>query len=93
MFSLKDPTSLIKIHLTSKMRNTPPEWLIYNELNQMERSNVLRTVSAIDPCWLFEIAPHYFADLNAWPAGLVQQRLRNAKTTYELEHFNQILKL
>ncbi|KAI6183022.1 RNA helicase [Aphelenchoides bicaudatus] len=93
-YSLKDSESVrVLIHQTSQMRNTPPQWLVYNELNRMERSNVMRVVSSINVQWLFEVAPHYFSDLNSWPAGLVKERLLSAKAEFDLFPFEKTLTL
>lgn len=59
-FSPKERAKDIMIHSQSHFRkNYPPAWLVYDEL-VLARSNYARTVSKIDPKWLFDIAPHYY---------------------------------
>lgn len=40
-----------------------PDWVLYNDL-VLTKKNYLRTNLAIDPLWLFEIAPDYFNPRN-----------------------------
>ena len=37
-----------------------PKWVVYHELVQTSKE-FMRTVSAINPKWLIEIAPHYYS--------------------------------
>jgi hypothetical protein len=52
-----------------------PEWVVFNEL-VFTHKTFMRTVSRIDPEWLFECAPHYY-DLSLLPNNVVTQRLAN----------------
>ncbi|KAK9471987.1 P-loop containing nucleoside triphosphate hydrolase protein [Dipodascopsis tothii] len=53
------------------------EWLIYNEL-VLTSNNYIRTVTAIKPEWLFELAPVYY-DVNSFQKGDVRTSLERVK--------------
>lgn len=59
VFSVKDGTAKINIFPLSGHSKSPPRWLVYHEFIRTYRKFV-RTVSPIDPKWLFKIAPHYY---------------------------------
>jgi len=50
-----------------------PDWVLYNEFVLTSR-NYIRTVTIIQPEWLFEIAPAYF-DLSEFKGGETVRRL------------------
>ncbi|KDQ26805.1 hypothetical protein PLEOSDRAFT_1097303 [Pleurotus ostreatus PC15] len=52
-----------------------PEWVLFNEFIITGRS-FLRTVSAVSPEWLLEIAPSYF-NLRTFPDGKTRRALEN----------------
>ena len=49
------------------------DWVCYNEFVLTSR-NYIRTVTAINPDWLFEVAPTYF-DLSEFKSGETLRRL------------------
>lgn len=49
------------------------DWVCYNEFVLTSR-NYIRTVTAINPDWLFEVAPAYF-DLSEFKSGETLRRL------------------
>ena len=51
-----------------------PEWLLYNEFVLTSR-NYIRTVLEIEPEWLFEVAPEYFALDDDFRAGETRRKL------------------
>ncbi|SMQ54025.1 unnamed protein product [Zymoseptoria tritici ST99CH_3D7] len=50
------------------------EWVVYNEF-VLTSKNYIRTVTAVKPEWLLDIAPNYY-DVDAFPKGDVQTALR-----------------
>lgn len=50
-----------------------PEFVVYNEFMLTSKSYI-RTVTVIDPEWLFEVAPEYF-DLSEFPSSESKRRL------------------
>lgn len=56
---MKGGTAKINIFPLSGHSKSPPKWLVYHEFIRTYRKFV-RTVSPIDPKWLFKIAPHYY---------------------------------
>ena len=56
-----------------------PEWVTYFEFVQTPK-NYLRTVTAIQPEWLLDIAPHYF-DLDDMPEGEAKRALQRIRET------------
>ena len=50
-----------------------PEWCIYHEF-VLTSKNYIRTVTEIDPEWLFEISPEYF-DLEEMKNGEAKRKL------------------
>jgi pre-mRNA-splicing factor ATP-dependent RNA helicase DHX15/PRP43 len=50
-----------------------PEFVMYNEF-MLTSKNYIRTVTVIDPEWLFEVAPAYF-DLDEFPNSEVKRKL------------------
>lgn len=64
------------IHPSTVIDNKP-DWVIYNEFVLTTR-NYIRTVTKIDPEWLFEVAPEYF-DLSEFRAGETQRRLERVQ--------------
>ena len=57
----------------STVIDSKPDWVMYNEFVLTSR-NYIRTVTIIDPEWLFEIAPEYF-DLNEFKTSETLRRL------------------
>lgn len=49
----------VHIHPNSIMHNRASEWIIFHEVVQTTKI-FLREVSAIEPQWLSEIAPHFY---------------------------------
>jgi ATP-dependent RNA helicase DHX8/PRP22 len=49
----------VYVHPSSALWNRQPEWLIYHEL-VLTTKEYMRTVTAIDPKWLVELAPSFF---------------------------------
>lgn len=56
--AIKNPTP-IYIHPSSGLRDVTPQYVVYHEL-VFTSKEFMRTVSEIQPDWLFEIAPHMF---------------------------------
>ena len=50
-----------------------PEWCVYHEF-VLTSKNYIRTVSEINPEWLFEISPEYF-DLDELKNGEAKRKL------------------
>jgi ATP-dependent RNA helicase DDX35 len=50
---------IVNIHPTSVLYNRNIEWVMYHEVVQTT-GVFMREVSAIDPLWCMEIAPHFF---------------------------------
>lgn len=78
----------VALHPSTGLRNKP-EWVIYNEFVLTTKS-FIRTVSAVDPQWLIDIAPHYY-DLNNFPeceGKRILQRLyeRKARAQNQARH-------
>lgn len=63
---------MVMIH-PSTVIDSKPDWVMYNEFVLTSR-NYIRTVTIIDPEWLFEIAPEYF-DLNEFKTSETLRRL------------------
>ena len=55
--TLKDD-QVVMIHPSTVIDNKP-DWVMYNEFVLTSR-NYIRTVTKIEPDWLFEVAPEYF---------------------------------
>lgn len=55
--TMKDDQSVL-LHPSTGMRHTP-EWVLYNEF-VLTSKNYIRTVTAIKPEWLLELAPAYY---------------------------------
>ena len=60
------------IHPSTVIDNKP-DWVLYNEFVLTSR-NYIRTVTKIQPEWLFEVAPEYF-DLDEFKSGETLRRL------------------
>jgi pre-mRNA-splicing factor ATP-dependent RNA helicase DHX15/PRP43 len=54
-----------------------PEWVLYHEYI-LTNKNYIRTVSIINPQWLFEIAEHYF-NLKEFPDSQAKRQLERLK--------------
>ena len=63
---------MVMIH-RSTVIDSKPDWVMYNEFVLTSR-NYIRTVTIIDPEWLFEIDPEYF-DLNEFKTSETLRRL------------------
>jgi len=52
----------VHVHPSSSLykEDMPPKWVLYHELIETTKE-FMRTVTAIQPGWLTEIAPHYYA--------------------------------
>eukprot|EP01001_Neometanema_parovale_P001384 NODE_1159_length_1861_cov_148.581703_g1099_i0.p1 GENE.NODE_1159_length_1861_cov_148.581703_g1099_i0~~NODE_1159_length_1861_cov_148.581703_g1099_i0.p1 ORF type:complete len:578 (+),score=137.76 NODE_1159_length_1861_cov_148.581703_g1099_i0:97-1734(+) len=57
--SLSEQTT-VYIHPSSALFNKNPEWVVYNEV-VLTTKEYMREVMAIDPKWLVELAPKYYA--------------------------------
>jgi pre-mRNA-splicing factor ATP-dependent RNA helicase DHX15/PRP43 len=69
--TLKD-NQVVAIHPSTTLDHKP-EWCIYNEF-VLTSKNYIRTVTEINPEWLFEISPEYF-DLADMPNGEAKRKL------------------
>ena len=49
----------VAVHPSSSLKDNLPKWVVYFELVFTTRE-FMRSVIAIDPEWLIEIAPHYY---------------------------------
>lgn len=47
------------IHPTSALHDSPPRWVVFNEIKQTTRE-YMRTISEIEPSWLVEVAPCFY---------------------------------
>ncbi|XP_043698039.1 pre-mRNA-splicing factor ATP-dependent RNA helicase DEAH10-like [Telopea speciosissima] len=56
-------SQLVQIHPSSMLFRMKPECIIFNELVQTNH-NYIRNVTRIDPLWLPELAPQYYATQN-----------------------------
>jgi pre-mRNA-splicing factor ATP-dependent RNA helicase DHX15/PRP43 len=52
------------------------EWVVYNEF-VLTSKNYIRTVTAVKPEWLLEIAPNYY-DIESFKKGEVRSALQKA---------------
>ena len=64
------------IHPSTVIDNKP-DWVMYNEFVLTTR-NYIRTVTKIEPEWLFDVAPAYF-DLAEFRAGETLRRLERVQ--------------
>ena len=69
--TVKD-NQIVQLH-PSTCLDHKPEWVLYNEFVLTSR-NYIRTVTKIDPEWLFEVAPSYF-DLSEFKNSETIRRL------------------
>jgi len=51
--------TVLDIHPTSVLFKYPPEWVVFHEVLQTSKT-FMRDVIAIDPAWLYTLAPHYY---------------------------------
>jgi len=51
---------VVQIHPFSVLRGTKHDCVIFNELVRTSQ-NYMRNVTRIDPLWLAELAPHFYA--------------------------------
>jgi pre-mRNA-splicing factor ATP-dependent RNA helicase DHX16 len=66
------------IHPSSTMHAQKPKWVVYNEI-VLTSKEYMRNVTAIDPAWIAEIAPHYFvADPNSDDESTLAAALRKS---------------
>lgn len=56
--TVKNPMT-VHLHPTSSLIEDMPRWVIYHEL-VLTSKEFMRTVTAIQPEWLVELAPHYY---------------------------------
>eukprot|EP00953_Heterococcus_sp_UTEX-ZZ885_P038285 19656-Heterococcus_DN1.PRE.1 len=61
--TVKD-NQVVGIHPSSAL-DSKPEWVIFEEF-VLTSKNFIRTVTAVQPEWLVEVAPHYY-DLQQFP--------------------------
>eukprot|EP01124_Arcella_intermedia_P031991 TRINITY_DN7377_c0_g1_i1.p1 TRINITY_DN7377_c0_g1~~TRINITY_DN7377_c0_g1_i1.p1 ORF type:complete len:726 (+),score=192.02 TRINITY_DN7377_c0_g1_i1:306-2180(+) len=69
--TIKD-NQLVALHPSTAL-DKKPEWVLYNEF-VLTTKNFIRTITDINPLWLFDIAPHYY-DLQYLTAGETKQAL------------------
>jgi len=71
--TIKD-NQVVQLHPSSTCLNRKPEWVLYNEF-VLTTKNYIRTVTAIEPQWLFQIAPQDY-EINRWfPEGEANRQL------------------
>lgn len=70
--TVKDSQSVL-LH-PSTVLGQDSEWVLYNEF-VLTSKNYIRTVTAVKPEWLLDIAPNYY-DIDSFPKGEVQSSLR-----------------
>ncbi|BFZ62616.1 DEAH-box ATP-dependent RNA helicase prp43 [Saitoella coloradoensis] len=70
--TVKDDQSVM-LHPSTVLQQAP-EWVLYNEF-VLTSKNYIRTITAIKPEWLLEIAPVYY-DIEGFPKGEVREALR-----------------
>ncbi|EME78948.1 uncharacterized protein MYCFIDRAFT_60422 [Pseudocercospora fijiensis CIRAD86] len=73
--TVKDNQSVL-LH-PSTVLGQDSEWVVYNEF-VLTSKNYIRTVTAVKPEWLLEIAPNYY-DVDSFPKGEVQTSLRRTQ--------------
>lgn len=60
-----------------------PDWVIFNEF-VLTTQPYIRTVSAIEPEWLFKHAPSYF-DLSTFPNGATKNALEIVEEQFKIK--------
>lgn len=55
--------------------NSPPQWVIYEEIEKTQYGNIMRLVSAISPEILVKAAPAYWSDTAVLPVGYVKDEI------------------
>jgi pre-mRNA-splicing factor ATP-dependent RNA helicase DHX15/PRP43 len=70
--TVKDNQSVL-LH-PSTVLGQDSEWVVYNEF-VLTSKNYIRTVTAVKPEWLLDIAPNYY-DIDSFPKGEVQTALK-----------------
>jgi len=78
--TLKDDQVVI-IHPSSVIDHKP-EWVLYNEFVLTSR-NYIRGVLVVEPEWLFEVAPEYFAIDEDFKNGEARRKLERVKNRIE----------
>jgi len=73
--TLKDD-QVVALHPSSVLDHKP-EWVLYHEF-VLTNKNYIRTVTEIEPEWLFEIAPEYF-DLDEFRNSEAKRKLERAQ--------------
>ncbi|KXT11234.1 hypothetical protein AC579_5555 [Pseudocercospora musae] len=73
--TVKDNQSVL-LH-PSTVLGQDSDWVVYNEF-VLTSKNYIRTVTAVKPEWLLEIAPNYY-DVDSFPKGEVQTSLRRTQ--------------
>lgn len=68
----------VSLHSSCVIRNRKGYWAIYNELVHTDKLFV-RTVTEIDPVWLFSSSPSYY-DLDTFPNGWLKSELQRIET-------------
>lgn len=71
-YSIVKDLQEVRIHPSSSLKDRP-EWVLYHEFVYTKK-NYIRTVSRVEPEWLFEIAPEYY-DLENFPNCEAKRRL------------------
>lgn len=75
--TIKDD-QMVRLHPSAVMTHHHP-WVVYNEF-VLTSQHYIRTVTAIEPEWLLELAPEYY-DLARMPSGEVKRELERIKVT------------
>jgi pre-mRNA-splicing factor ATP-dependent RNA helicase DHX15/PRP43 len=65
---------LVRLHPSTDLSHIP-QWVMYNEF-VLTSQHYIRTVTAIEPEWLLELAPEYY-DLARMPNGEIKRELTN----------------
>lgn len=73
--TVKD-NQIVRVHPSCSLDMTP-DWVIYHEF-VLTSQHYIRTVTAVDPKWLLEIAPAYY-DLDRFPQCEGKRALENIK--------------
>ena len=77
--TLKDNQTVL-IHPSTAIEHKP-DWVVYNEF-VLTSKNYIRTITEINPKWLFKIAPEYF-DLSEFPNNEIKRKLVKLKREVE----------
>ena len=75
----------VYMHPSSSLFNNNPQWVIYHEL-VLTTKEYMRSVCAIDPKWLIELAPKFF---KKGDARHLSRRKRQEKIEPLFDRFNE----